>query len=428
MKLLQKSTKIYLVYSLIIFVVSIPVFYFLVRNMWIEDVDETLGYQRDKIVKKLKENKYKSTDIDKFSTFSKDFDIGVQISQIDKIKSEKQKIITKRNYDKIRLHIEPYRQLISDVKIDNQWYRISVQKDLVENEDLIQGIVLVQTVLFMIFLFGIMVLNHFFSRKIWNPFYFLVSRLQNYKIDSGEIIDVENTDIEEFTQLNHSVQRLTQNNVEIFKAQKEFIENASHESQTPIAVIRNQIDLLFQDERLSRNQLVIIKKIDKNLSFLSKLNRNLLLLTKIENRQFPKNDNIFISELISELYESFTEILELKKIHFEADIFYAQQIISNAFLIHSLFYNLFTNAIKYNIEKGNIEVEVKRNVFRITNTGANLPLPKDKIFDRFYKQSIQSESYGLGLSIVKKICETLDIKIDYHFTNPNRHTFFLFFE
>ena len=86
-----------------------------------------------------------------------------------------------------------------------------------------------------------------------------------------------------------------------------------------------------------------------------------------------------------------------------------------------------TNAIKYNVRDGLIEVYFKNNTFCISNTGSNSPLPEDKVFERFYKQSTHAESVGLGLAIVKKICDSLNFKISYQFNAPNKHSFTILF-
>lgn len=427
MKLLHKTLKIYLIFSLIVFIVSIPVIYYLVQDLWITDVDESLIYQKEKIVKGLTNNNLDSTDISHFSLLAGNFDVGIEVIPLLESNTEEDSIYDNNFYDETRLHIEPFRELKSIVYVNNAWYKIVVRKDLVENRDLIQSIVLVQVTFFILLLLGIILLNNYFSKKIWKPFYFILSKLETYKIDNEEPIEVEPSDVKEFNQLNQSVRQLTATNIKIYKAQKEFTENAAHETQTPLAVIKNQLDLLAQDKQINQNQAEIINKIDRNINLLTKLNRNLLLLAKIENKQFSKSDTIIVSEIINEVYEAFSEHINLKGIHFTSNIAGQKPINSNPQLVHSLLFNLMTNAIKYNVKSGLIEVTLKDSTFCISNTGGNSPLPKDRIFERFYKQSAQTESVGLGLAIVKKICDTLNFEISYQFTTPNKHSFTISF-
>ena len=427
MKLLHKTLKSYIVFSVIIFAVSVPVFYFLVQNLWIEDVDETLIYHKEQIVINLKNNALDDQSVIQFSKMLASTNSGILISKISKNLTETDSIYNNQFYDDSHQHVEPFRELKSVVKINNRWYQIIVRKDLVESEDLIEAIVITQASMFLLFLIGMMVLNSYFSRKTWKPFYHIVSKLQSYKIDHEQEIETTNSDIEEFNILEESIQELTRNNIQIFKVQKEFTENAAHETQTPLAVIKNQIDLLAQDQQLNSNQAEIINKINKHISLLTRLNRNLLLLSKIENSQFKSKDSLQLSALIYEVYEMFEDHLLLKNIRFIDNISEIEPILSNKQLIQSLLINLFTNAIKYNIDEGEIEVSLTANLLSITNTGTAEALDKNKIFERFYKQSNQEESVGLGLAIVKKICDNLGYEIHYQYTIPNRHSFLIHF-
>jgi len=427
MKLLHKTLRLYLIFSVIIFIFSIPVFYFLIQDLWINDVDESLIYQKEKIIEGLSAEPFDFTRISDFTKNAEKFDLGVYIYPLENTHFQTDSLYNNDYFDATRQHIEPFRELASYVTVDNKTYKIIVRKDLVESADLIREIFITQAILFLILLGGILLLNSYFSRKTWQPFYSIVSKLKSFRIDQQEPIVTPKTEIIEFNELGEAIHRLTENNIRTFQSQKEFTENAAHETQTPLAVIKNQVDLLAQDKQINQNQSEIINRIDKNISLLTKLNRNLLLLAKIENNQFPKTDSIVISEIINEVYEAFSEHISLKGIRFISNISACKPINSNNLLVQSLLINLMTNAIKYNSHKGLIEVTLKDNSFCITNTGVDKPLPKDKVFNRFYKQSTQTESLGIGLAIVKKICDTLTFELSYQFTAPNKHSFTVLF-
>lgn len=423
MKLLHKSLKLYLIFSVTIFLVSIPVFYYLVQDLWITDVDESLIFQKEKIVKTISNNDIDASAIKHFSDIASKFDIGIDVTTQPPSHIALDTIYYNTNYDPIRNHSEPYRELKSIVRVKGNWYEIVVRKDLVESADLIMGIVITQAILFLILLIGILILNRYFSKRIWKPFYYILSKLENYKIDSERQIEVQASDIEEFNKLNNSVQHLTKTNVKIFKSQKEFIENAAHETQTPLAAIKNQVDLLAQDNQLNKNQSEIISRIDKNIRLLTKLNRNLLLLSKIENDQFNKNEKINVASIVSQICSGFEEQIKIKDITLVLNIDENLVISTNNYLLNSLITNLLTNAIKYNIANGEIEISLLDNVLNVTNTGLEKPLPEDKMYERFYKQNTQVESSGLGLAIVKRICMSLNYEMSYQFYEPNKHSF-----
>lgn len=427
MKLLHKSTRIYLLFSVIVFTASIPVFYFLVQNLWITDVDESLIFQKEKIISGISSSDLDSATISGFTDIATTLDLGISINQISTARPDKDTIYYNTFYDKTRTHEEPFRELKSFVSINGQYYKILIRKDLVENADLIRSIVIAEAILFLLLLAGIMVLNSYFSKKTWLPFYYLVNQLKTFKIETGQIFKTQKSDIDEFEELNRSVLILTENNIKVYHSQKEFTENAAHETQTPLAVIKNQIDLLAQNENLSQEQAEIIERIDKNIRFVTKLNRNLLLLSKIENVQFDRSEEVDLCSNVNEIIGIFNEQIELKDIQLILNLTSRPVIQSNSFLVHSLISNLLKNAIKYNFPKGFIKISLNDDSFLISNSGVNHALPKDQIFERFYKKNNQDESSGLGLAIAKQICILLDFKLKYDFEKENHHLFSVVF-
>lgn len=423
MKLLQKTLQHYLTFSVVVFVVSIPLFYFLVQKLWIEDVDDSLIFQKEKIIAGILSSGFDSTNISGFTETAHKYDLGISITPLENHVPEKDSVYYRSFYDETRAHIEPFRELKSVVNIDEKSYQILIRKDLVESVDLIRGIALTQALLFFLLLSGIFFLNHYFAKKTWRPFYRMVERLHTFRIDKEELIQTEKSDIDEFNHLNRSVVKLTENNIRVFRAQKEFTENAAHETQTPLAAIKTQLDLMAQDPGLTQKQAEFIDRMDKNLRHLSQLNRNLLLLAKIDNDQFNITEQVDISQTLKEAAGIFEEQWKLKGINVQLKIQNTPKIISNAYLMQLMFSNLVKNAVKYNITGGFIEIELSENIFRIINSGQKKQLPANDIFRRFYKKGEHDGSSGLGLAIVKRICELLQFEISYHFQEPERHLF-----
>src|SRR5690606_9283637 len=97
------------------------------------------------------------------------------------------------------------------------------------------------------------------------------------------------TDTAEFTDLQNAVNILLQHNIETYEQQKQFIGNASHELQTPLAIATNKLELLIEKGNLQNEQAESIAEIMSIVERLVRLNKSLLLLTKIENKQFLDN-------------------------------------------------------------------------------------------------------------------------------------------
>jgi signal transduction histidine kinase len=194
---------------------------------------------------------------------------------------------------------------------------------------------------------------------------------------------------------------------------KEFSENASHEIQTPLAVIRSKTDLLMQQKNLNKESLSLIKSINEATTKLFKLNQGLLLISKIENQAFHEKRIVSLKNILESGLENYTEILQLKKIKVELDLTDGALFEMNDVLAEVLISNLLSNAVRFNIDNGFIKCHIDRNSLTITNTGSSMTVDPEFLFRRFHKGSDNPHSVGLGLSIVKKITETYGMNITY---------------
>lgn len=190
---------------------------------------------------------------------------------------------------------------------------------------------------------------------------------------------------------------------ETFKDMNDFIHNANHELKTPISVISSNLQLIkttkIYEEDLILNSIKEIKRIDELIKWLS----NLSDINSISNTIDLNLENE-MNEIIQELKQNIDE----KKIILKVNIIKNFQIKANKEYFYIMFSNLLRNAIKYNFENGNITITLDKNKLIISNTGQNISQDDvPYIFDRFYKgeKSRNSEWFGIGLSLVKKICE-----------------------
>ncbi len=207
---------------------------------------------------------------------------------------------------------------------------------------------------------------------------------------------------------------------------KEYTENASHELQTPLAIINSKMELLLQSQNFDEKQLKAIADAYEASNRLSKLNKTLLLLAKIENRQFPESKTVNPIQLIKNQIETLEDLIVSKKIKITIESEIDINLQMNPYLGEILFSNLIKNAIRHNQNGGNLLIVTSKNQICISNTGSELKIDKNKLFERFHKQSTSPESLGLGLAIVDKICEIYNFKINYYFEN-NMHNFVIKF-
>ena len=198
-----------------------------------------------------------------------------------------------------------------------------------------------------------------------------------------------------------------------YEALKNFTENASHEIQTPLAVVHSKLELLMQSDNFTELQMKDIETINSEVSRLSKLNHSLLLLTKIDNLQFQETGTTAIGKIILKHLDNYEELITAKQITLTKNIDTAFEVLMNETMAEVLISNLITNAIKHNMEHGFINISLHEKQLTIENTGTSLQCKPEELFERFKKDEPQSESLGLGLSIVKKIGEQYNLKVMY---------------
>ena len=312
--------------------------------------------------------------------------------------------------------LQPYRTLTFSAKAGEKFYSASISRPLVESDDLIESIAYSLSILTGILLLVLFLLNWFLSKKMWKPFYKTLDELKKFDLNKKEIMILPQVKISEFKILNEEIKKMTDKIQKDYKNLKEFTENASHEIQTPLAIIRSKLELMIQSENLPEEQIKSIREIYESVNRLSKLNQSLLLLAKIENRQFHQEQIIDLKNLIEKKINHLEELIDMKGIKIERIFSDSLQINMNTQLADILLSNIIGNAIRHNISDGKIIIELKNNSLIISNTGSSLETSTEKLFERFQKASASSESVGLGLSIVKQICDTYNFKVSYAHT------------
>lgn len=288
-------------------------------------------------------------------------------------------------------------------------------------EDIVQGILLQFILISGVLGIAIVLMMRLISKRLWEPFDKTLKQIEGFKLENGEIPLLADSNIKEFTRLNHALNRLMENSVKSYKTQKEFTENASHELQTPLAVFQSKLDVLLQQPDLTASQAETIQGLYQVTNRLTRLNRNLLLLAKIDNKQYNQMDSINLVATLEELFPFLESLAEGITLHrsFQSPVF---TIKGNKILLESLINNLVVNAVRHNIPNGDIDIAIEGNQFIISNTSGAEALDPHLLFNRFYRPSEKIKGNGLGLAIVKAICDYHGWEINYKYAN-NRHYF-----
>lgn len=406
MKLLTKNTIVFLLTTCVVFLAGGFIFYFQLQRIIEEETREELLYKSEEI-KNYLETYHQLPNAVIFGE--------LQISPSDTLMETK--MIDTMIYHPIEEEEIPYQQLSFGVKHNGSFYNIMVRKSMLESDDLIETIILSFSIISGLFILLLMMVNYFFSKKMWQPFLKMVHQLSLYKV--GHEHDLKNikTNTKEFNQLQDAIRQMSNQISNDFRMLKDFTENASHEMQTPLAIIKNKTENILQTEGLNADQIKHLLEIEQTANRLRKLNQNLLLLTKIENHQFNHQESNHLSEIVKHKWEQYEELAGLKNIQADIQIEDHVMIQTNPTLVDIILSNLFSNAIRYNHAAGKISIRLTENTLQVCNSGKNEALDAEKIFQRFYKDHEHPDSIGLGLSIVKEITEIQRHQISYRYIN-----------
>ncbi len=302
-------------------------------------------------------------------------------------------------------------------------YQLEVSVPTIEKADLREAIFYRIVALYIILLFSFMLINIFVFKRSTKPFFSLIHWLENNRLGDSEsaVPDVSTTTLE-FQKLNDAIAGYARHSEEVYQQQKQFISNASHEVQTPIAICMSRVEALMEDERLSGEQMEQLAKMHSALEYVARLNKSLLLLSRIDNNQFRECSRIDITSLMQRYLEDYKEVFGYRDIDvkfLEEDKFMACM---NSTLAEILVTNLIKNAFVHNVDGGCIEIESGGRYLEIRNTTQGEPLDSVHIFERFYQGKKKEGSTGLGLAIADTICRHSNLVISYNFFE-NLHCF-----
>lgn len=413
MKLLTYTSRIQLRYFMILFGIFSILFYVVLNWNVLRNVDEVLHNRKINLLAYLKTNHeapfQDDNPLDDFTFYA------IDAATFQKSKENYTDTLI---YEPVDDELDEYRKLTTFVEIHNQYYKLEILAPHLEADEMISTIALFLGILLAGLSLSFYLSQRIISRKIWKPFYDMLEKLRGFRLDKQQLPALSSSQIEEFQMLNESINELVFKNMEVFTSQKQFIENASHEMQTPLAVMQSQLEALIGRAELTKGQAEIVEGLISSTQRLKKLNKTLLLLSKIENRQFLLTDQVDVNQIIRQSMEYYEEQKSTLNISVTIETDNQLTVQGNTMLTEILIQNLLKNAFLHNTENGILTIYVGEKQLSISNSGHNKAaegsmLDKEKLFNRFYKQSGSSDSWGLGLSIAKKIAETSGWELCY---------------
>ena len=380
--------------------------YFVTKTLLLNEIEEELSSTKARVEIALKNNDNTSF-------------LGpvIEVHKVEKIHPTylKDTLI----FDPSQNEMELFRELSSFKKINNTNYQITIRTLIVETNDILIAIIVSNILILLITFIILFYFNKKKNTQVWDPFFVNLQQMKQFSLSSENPIELIDSEIVEFTELNKEVHTLTKKVQADYKNLKQFTEDVSHEMQTPLAIIQAKIENFINGDNLTNEQFKNLVSVQKDIQRLSQLNKKLTLLSKIENNQFTADENINITDVIEEVINDFKELTQALIIYKKES---SIQINADPHLARILCTNLISNAIKYGAEGKTIEITAEDRTIAVANFGEGPLLQPYKIFGRYYREESKVKSTGLGLTIVKKICDLHGFHISYLFQNKH-HVF-----
>lgn len=303
---------------------------------------------------------------------------------------------------------------------DGRWMELEVATPTFEKDDLLETILGWIVFLYVVLLISGVSLTMWVIRSSMKPFYRLLQWVDRYTPGHAHEPVPNATSVAEFRQLSGAMQQMVDRSEELYDRQKQFIGNASHELQTPLAVLGNRMEWMLDTMELNEAQMAEVVRMLQTQRHLVRLNRNLLLLTKIDNGQFPESVAVDLVQLIRNEQEILDELYEEQQIRCTLQLPERFDVQMNESLASVLITNLLRNAYLHSAAGAAVEVSLGQRRLVVMNEGAE-PLDAARIFERFYQGSKREGSTGLGLALVRAVCEAYGLLLTYQYGEGYHH-------
>lgn len=410
-KLLDQSLRPLVIYAFTVLVISIPVYFLIIDIIWENELDKHHYAIREKLEKRLTRLNMPDTAVDNMINVLDKVQPGFSFNEAAAPRPDS--LYTIIRFDDFMHDREQFRCLTTDIRVNHKLYRVLIETNMEEIDETILAIGGVTVFFIMLLLAGFLYLNRKTALRIWQPFYDTLAGLRTFRLESGKAVPLPASDVTEFADLNASLDSLMQGNLASYRQQKEFTENASHELQTPLAIVKSRLDMLLQSQSLDAGQMRIVEQVYQAINRVSRINKNLLLLARIEHAQFEEKERIALDETLAAVAEQFTDRFENNALHYSESI-EPFAIEANPVLTEILLTNLLVNAVRYTPAGGDVLVHLNAGLLTVSNTGT-AALQAENLFRRFAQASGEHAGSGLGLAIAREICERCGWQISYDF-------------
>lgn len=321
------------------------------------------------------------------------------------------------------MEMVPHRELHFSLTHDERHLGVVLRHMLIGTDDIIEGAALLMSGITLLMVLLVLVGITGVTRSVWKPFFDTINRIKTFSPDKSPDVLPEQT-VFEFNLLNQSLNQMNRKIWEDYNRTKAFNENAAHELQTQLALIKSASEQL--PDRLEEDEegLKAVQSVHEATTRLSYMLRSLLLLSKIGNQEFPDRKTVVLNRLTEKTLDYFTEVSRMRELRISLSL-QEKELVMDPGLANLLVSNLIKNAIVHNVKGGWIRVELRSDYLLIENTGEELHEPAVVYLSRFKKG--KNGNMGLGLAIVSEICRLYKFRLDYE-ESEGQHKIMVWFE
>lgn len=299
---------------------------------------------------------------------------------------------------------------------------VVMQQMVMSEADIFRGTVYIVLGIWGLFLVAVLFTVNITTERIWQPFFRTLDKVGSYSV-RDKVPDFEPTSIDEFNFLNRTLTRMLKKMTGDYHRTKEFNENAAHELQTQLSLIRSSLDVLLNTVPPDSEWMKEVGNAQTAASKLSHIQKSLLLLSKIGNKEFENVSDIDLKDVISQSIADFHEVIQIREINLEIDLA-PVHIKMDEGLALVLINNIMKNAVKHNVQQGVIRINLEGKELIVENTGMKFDGDPGQLLQRY--TTANSGSMGLGLAIIKQICDSYGFDLTYKINEEQHHIKIIF--
>lgn len=404
MKLIKRTYLYTLKWLLPVVIIGSVFCFYTIEYVAHEETDEFLTYEMERIISYHDENQ-------ELPEFNKVSEIIPDLAYATPVFKDTMMLETGDN------EMVPYRELRFSIKHKSKDFTMVLRHLMLGTDDIIEGTLLIVIgIMVIVAIFMALILNRL-TKKIWTPFYESLGKLTTFKI-AKPLPDFPETSIDEFTQLNKTLDRILNKISKDYYRNKEFNENISHELQTQLAVIRSSTEKIINEVDEQSKGKEELKQIYAASTKLTQIQKSLLLLSRLTNEEYVNKLTVSLNKSLVNTIDFFSDTIELRELKLTTEIATCSLEMYDG-LAEVLFENLIKNAIKHNIDNGFIAISLSDKSFKIENSGLPFHGDPSELVNRF---SIGKKgNWGIGLSIVQQICDLHQFKLNYTISEAGIH-------